>query len=119
MTTDPYAGEPTQEIPENLWDEYQKAKDYANRWEQRAEELEAAILASNPDAHAFAVNGLKVIYNRPQEKWRLGDLARAYPDLIQHFMVPHTKPVFDTAAFGRAHPDILAQYQSRSFRRAG
>jgi hypothetical protein len=112
---DPHAKEPTVEISGDVYKLYEEALTNAKAWSDEANRLRTRILEELGDAYAGTVDGEKVISHRPKDQYAIQRLRTDYPDLTEHFMVWRTEQTFDLDKFRHAHPEILEQYQVRSF----
>lgn len=110
---DKYADEPTTEIDPDTYFRYFALRAEISAKEKDLEKLKAALRKQIGDAHAGTIHGVKMLTNRPVEKYREKDLTTKYPDLAEHFYRRKYVTEFDMAAFVAAHPDIAAQFQSR------
>lgn len=115
---DPHFDEPTVELDSNLWQAYRRAIDNAEGWKKEADRIRKEIEARLGDATAGLVDGRKVVYYRPADKWAEARILKDYPDLAGHYMRTKEQPWFDMDSFALHHPDIAEKYQVRSFRRA-
>lgn len=116
MPIDPYANEPTAEIPGGLWTQYKETLENVTGWTKHLEYLKEQIQKHIGTAHAGTVGGKKVVLYRPTETYAIAALRKAEPELTQHFEFEKTVTEFDLAAFKAQHLDIAEQYRSRSFR---
>lgn len=114
----PHDDEFTVELEPAAWLAYRQAVTNAQAWQRIAERLRSDIEARIGEATAGTVNGEKVVYYRPSEKWAVSRIRADYPDLTMHFMRMKEQPYFDIEAFRQKHPDIADKYQVRSFRSA-
>ena len=110
---DKYADEPTAEIDPDTYFRFFAKRAEIRRQEGELNKLKAELRKQLGDAHAGTIGGVKVITNRPVDKYREADLKTKYPDLTEHFYRRKYVTEFDMGAFVAAHPDIAAQFQSR------
>lgn len=115
---DPYATEPVAVIDPHIWKLYLQASSNAEGWQREAEKLRLQVEEQLGEAHAGTVDGVKVLYHRPADRWAVGRILKDYPELSQQFMRPQLQDVFAIEEFRAAHPEIADQYQVRSFRKA-
>jgi len=114
----PHDDEFTVELDEDTWVSYRKAISHAAAWKAIADALREKLEASLGEATAGILDGKKVLYYRPAEKWAEARIIKDYPELAQHFIRVKEQHVFDIEAFRLAHPGIADKYQVRSFRSA-
>jgi hypothetical protein len=113
---DPYA---TADVDPHTFSLYMEAMDALKQWDKVAKELRKEIENQIGDAHAGLVDGRKLIYYRPSDRWAEARMIKDYPDLTQHYIKPKVEQVFDLDSFSSAHPDIVEKYRVRSFRSLG
>ena len=115
---DPYANEPTTEVPRDLVRQWVQARDNAAHWEKEKQRLQGELALIVGDAHAGTLDGEKVFTYRPMDRYAEARIIKENPDLAQHYIKPTVVDKFDLPAFLAQHPDIAAKYQSRQFRAA-
>jgi hypothetical protein len=116
---DPYVNEPTADLDPHTFGLYMEAMDAIAQWDKEAKRLKDLLIKEIGDAHAGLINGRKVIYYRPADRWAEARMIKDYPDLTGHYIKPKVTQVFDLDSFSSAHPDITEQYRVRSFRSVG
>ena len=114
---DPYANEPTVEVPEDLWRLWQEYEANASAWKREADKVKSRIIEHMGEATAVLVAGAKVASYRPTARYAEARLVKDYPDLSQHYFREEVRNVFDMDLFAKMHPDIAEQYRVRSFNR--
>jgi hypothetical protein len=113
---DPFADEPAVPIDEELYRNWRDAQDAVNKWQAYVDKYADEIRLQIGSAHAGLVHGVKVVTNRPQNRWSLAGLQRDHKSLTQHFVREVTKEEFDFQAFSVKYPDIAEKYRARSLR---
>lgn len=116
---DPHAHEPTVQLDRDKVKLWMEAKAAEKAWKREADRLRAEIERDMGYAYAGTVDGVKVIFYRPQDRFAEVALCNAYPDLTAHFMRSRTIEEFQMGDFLAAHPDIAEQYRVRAFQAAG
>lgn len=116
---DPYANETTTELDPVTFSQYMEATDAVSKWQQEANRLKAMLIEQLGDAHAGLVDGRKLVYYRPTDRWAEARMIKENPDLTQHYIRPKVIDVFDLDAFSSSHPEIVDRYRVRSFRSVG
>src|SRR5262245_16523560 len=100
-----YDQEPTREVPAQLFQAWVKAREAVALWERERDRLRKEPDRIGEDAWAYAVDGVKVVTNRPGPGYAAAKLVRDYPDVTQQFMVQPTERVLAVDSFVAAHPD--------------
>jgi len=113
---DPYANEPTADVDPHTYRLFMEAQDAIKQWEKEAARLKELLIKEIGDAHAGLVDGHKLIYYRPTDRWAEARLIKDNPDLVQHYIKPKVTDTFDMNSFMSSHPDIADKYRVRSFR---
>lgn len=116
MTADRHSDELAVELDDGFWSDFVTARNKAEEWKRRAEELRSTLITILGDAHAGLVAGRKVVSFRPRQQWAEAQLIQKYPDLTQHYMRPRVIEVFDLPAFILVHPDIAEEFRVRALR---
>jgi hypothetical protein len=113
---DQYADEPAVPVDPELYRNWRDAQDAVNKWQAYVDKYADEIRLQIGSAHAGLVDGVKVVTNRPQNRWSVAGLQRDHKSLTQHFVREVTKEEFDLQAFSAKYPDIAEKYRARSLR---
>jgi hypothetical protein len=85
-------------------------------WGNREAKLKAELAAIMGDAEIGTVNGEKVLFYEPQNRFNAGEFKKSMPDTWKLFHRPITEEKFDPEWLRVARPDLYEQFQVRPMR---